>query len=109
VNRLISLLLSFGKDSGCIFFPLRTWQICSITFVYDILFPKVSACDGNIHVVKCLFKQALEGVEYLHKNEIIDRFRRRGHNLTIRDLKISNLLLNSRGILKIGKDLCNPD
>jgi len=40
--------------------------------------------------VKCLFKQLLAGVEYLHKSDIIHR-----------DLKISNLLLNTQGILKI--------
>ncbi|KAG5439033.1 hypothetical protein PCANB_002365 [Pneumocystis canis] len=40
--------------------------------------------------VKCLTKQLLEGVEYLHKQNIIHR-----------DLKMSNLLLNAKGILKI--------
>ncbi|EMR10059.1 hypothetical protein PNEG_01811 [Pneumocystis murina B123] len=40
--------------------------------------------------VKCLIKQLLEGVEYLHRQNIIHR-----------DLKMSNLLLNAKGILKI--------
>src|SRR5437764_13977794 len=53
-------------------------------------------------VVKCLFKQVLEGVDYLHKNDIIHRYRPFWMVLIFRDLKISNLLLNSRGILKIG-------
>lgn len=53
-------------------------------------------------VVKCLFKQVLEGVEYLHKNDIIHRFDLLWTLLMYRDLKISNLLLNARGILKIG-------
>jgi hypothetical protein len=53
-------------------------------------------------VVKCLFRQVLEGVEYLHKNDIIHRSGVPCAALTFRDLKISNLLLNARGILKIG-------
>ena len=36
--------------------------------------------------VKCLMKQLLEGIEYLHKNNIIHR-----------DLKCGNLLLNNKG------------
>ncbi|KTW25868.1 hypothetical protein T552_03142 [Pneumocystis carinii B80] len=42
------------------------------------------------YLVKCLMKQLLEGVEYLHRQNIIHR-----------DLKMSNLLLNAKGILKI--------
>ena len=82
----------------------RIWQIYSIIFVYDILFPKVFQTLLYIVLmsVKCLFKQVLEGVEYLHKNDIIHRFFPHVLILHIRDLKISNLLLNSRGILKIG-------
>ncbi|PSR89510.1 Cyclin-dependent kinase [Actinidia chinensis var. chinensis] len=40
--------------------------------------------------VKCLMRQLLEGVKYLHDNWILHR-----------DLKTSNLLLNNRGELKI--------
>lgn len=41
--------------------------------------------------VKCLLQQLLRGVNYLHSNWILHR-----------DLKTSNLLLNNKGILKIG-------
>ncbi|RPB17152.1 Pkinase-domain-containing protein [Morchella conica CCBAS932] len=40
--------------------------------------------------VKCLMKQLLEGLEYLHKHDIIHR-----------DIKMSNLLLTAKGVLKI--------
>jgi hypothetical protein len=63
---------------------------------------KVRGLTGELTVVKCLFRQVLEGVDYLHKNDIIHRFWIVLNWLTSRDLKISNLLLNSRGILKIG-------
>ncbi|KAL0633760.1 hypothetical protein Q9L58_007367 [Maublancomyces gigas] len=40
--------------------------------------------------IKCLMKQLLEGLEYLHKHDIIHR-----------DIKMSNLLLTAKGVLKI--------
>ncbi|KAL1923530.1 uncharacterized protein VTP21DRAFT_8510 [Calcarisporiella thermophila] len=40
--------------------------------------------------IKCLVRQLLEGLKFIHENYVIHR-----------DLKMSNLLLNSRGILKI--------
>ena len=46
--------------------------------------------------VKCLMKQLLNGVEHLHFKYIIHR-----------DLKVSNLLLTDKGILKIGMFLEN--
>ncbi len=41
--------------------------------------------------VKCLLRQLLRGVTYLHSNHIIHR-----------DLKLSNILLTGNGILKVG-------
>ena len=40
--------------------------------------------------IKCLMKQLLEGLEYLHSKKIIHR-----------DLKTGNLLLNNKGEIKI--------
>uniref|UniRef100_A0A0N5A2B3 cyclin-dependent kinase n=1 Tax=Parastrongyloides trichosuri TaxID=131310 RepID=A0A0N5A2B3_PARTI len=45
----------------------------------------------TISQVKCLMKQLLSGIEHLHSEWILHR-----------DLKTSNLLMNHRGILKIG-------
>ncbi|KAL0355033.1 UNVERIFIED_CONTAM: Cyclin-dependent kinase G-2 [Sesamum radiatum] len=44
----------------------------------------------NLHEVKCIMKQFLEGVRFLHSNGIMHR-----------DLKPSNILINRKGVLKI--------
>lgn len=40
--------------------------------------------------VKCLFRQVLEGISYLHMNDIIHR-----------DVKMQNILLTAKGVLKL--------
>lgn len=61
-------------------------------------------------LVKCLCRQLFEGLDYLHKNDIIHRC---GFwNLAIlgprmltqgySDIKMQNILLTAKGVLKIG-------
>lgn len=61
-------------------------------------------------LVKCLCRQLFEGLDYLHKNDIIHRC---GFwNLVIlgsrmltqgySDIKMQNILLTAKGVLKIG-------
>ncbi|KAG4306014.1 hypothetical protein PORY_000002 [Pneumocystis oryctolagi] len=49
--------------------------------------PKVNFSEAQI---KCYMKQLLEGISYLHQNNIMHR-----------DMKAANLLINNKGILKI--------
>lgn len=61
-------------------------------------------------VVKCLCRQLLEGLDYLHKNDIIHRcgFWTLGildPRMLIQDysdIKMQNILLTAKGVLKIG-------
>ncbi|KAI5788898.1 kinase-like domain-containing protein [Peziza echinospora] len=46
--------------------------------------------DFSLSEVKCLMKQLMEGVEYIHKQDIIHR-----------DIKMSNLLYTHNGVLKL--------
>ena len=58
--------------------------------------------------VKCLYRQLLEGLEYLHKSDIIHRYGIFGNSLCpplnmSRDVKMQNILLTAKGFLKLGK------
>jgi len=54
-------------------------------------------------------RQLVEGLEYLHRHDIIHRYfplnvlGQVRANIDTRDIKMSNLLLTAHGILKIGK------
>ena len=61
-----------------------------MAYLMDNVMSKNPEKEYSIAQVKCLQKQLLRGIEYLHENFIIHR-----------DLKLSNLLLNRRGVLKI--------
>ena len=59
--------------------------------------------------VKSLMKQLLEGVEYIHKHDIIHRYTSQkclslaDTNAKCSDIKMSNLLYTNNGILKLGR------
>lgn len=59
-------------------------------------------------IVKCLMQQLLTGLCYCHEQGVIHRYLLLYVDIVnvrvwiIRDLKLSNLLLTSNGILKIG-------
>ena len=61
-----------------------------MAYLMDNVMSKDSSKAYSAAQVKCLQRQLLLGIEYLHENFIIHR-----------DLKLSNLLLNRKGILKI--------
>ena len=61
-----------------------------MAYLMDNVMSKNKAHQYSTSHVKCLMIQLLKGVEYLHSRFVIHR-----------DLKLSNILLISRGILKI--------
>ena len=68
-----------------------------VSLITSLLFQDLASLLDNMQSpfteaqVKCLMLQLLKGIRYLHERFIVHR-----------DLKVSNLLLTSKGVLKIG-------
>ena len=88
-ENIVSVLdVVVGNDLGDIFMVM---EYCEHDMAY--LMDNV-ICKGpgyTLPQVKCLLSQLLTGLSFLHRKFIIHR-----------DLKLSNLLLTSKGVLKIG-------
>jgi serine/threonine protein kinase len=73
----------FNRQKGSIYMVFEYME-------YDLGGLLNRSVEFTVPEVKCLVKQLLNGMHYIHTNKILHR-----------DMKVANLLLNDRGILKI--------
>lgn len=87
VNVVKVLAVVVGRKLNDVFLVM---EYCThdLAYVMDNVISKGAGYTNS--QVKCLMRQLLKGVDYLH-----------GHYIIHRDLKLSNLLLTDEGILKI--------
>jgi cyclin-dependent kinase 10 len=76
--------ITVGANLSSIFMVMEYCDF-DLAFIMDH-----SSMAWETQEIKCLLRQLLEGLRYCHER-----------NITHRDLKLSNLLLNNKGVLKI--------
>ncbi len=85
IIRLKEVVVGYKKDSIFLVF-----EYCEVDLVKIIEKMRKFSFYLDLGDVKCIMIQLLKGTDYLHKNFILHR-----------DLKLSNILLNKKGIIKI--------
>lgn len=85
IVELLEVAVGKNKDSVFLIF-----EYCEIDLINLLDQMKIEKMKFNDSEVKCLILQIIKGLTYAHKNYIIHR-----------DLKLSNLLINKEGIVKI--------
>lgn len=76
--------------------PEKTKSVGIVYLVFEYMEHDMSGLANfklnfPVPVIKCILYQLLQGVNYLHNNNIIHR-----------DIKSANILLNNKGVIKIG-------
>ena len=88
IIKLLEVVVGYKKDSVFLSFEYCDADIANLVDFMSRNKREVSYL--NLAEIKCLMLQLLKAVSYLHDNDVLHR-----------DLKLSNLLLNDKGQLKL--------